>query len=334
MAPSWAPQGGQIAFVCYRRESAKTRWDQRYLGPYDGAEGYRLKEICVSNIDGTSRRQLTDNQEMDYDPSWSPDGTLIAFVSSRDSSGGTNIYMMYTDGTGQIRLTHSGAGDRCPRWSPDGSMIAFIRGNAGGDIYLVSMDSRETEQLTETGDVLSFDWSPDGRHIVFHSGVASGGGEIFIIDTKSGSVTQMTNNQVPDFEPIWSPDGRYIAFGSRREDGVQVYLLDLRTRSEIRVSEGEGPNWGASWSPDGQFLAYVSGKPGESDQIVRVVEIETRNERDFPDVRALNGVIWSPDGGYLAYERLEDWNGDGFKESKIWILRMRDGAQWAVSSMN
>jgi len=333
MAPSWAPQDGRIVFVCYRRQSVRTQWGYRYMGPYDGVEGYKLKEICVSNVDGSSRRQLTDNLEMDYDPSWSPDGTLIAFVSSRDSPGGANIYTMHADGTRQIGLTHSGAGDRSPRWSPDGKMIAFIRGNAGGDVYLIFMDGGQAIQLTEVGDVMSFDWSPDERRIVFHRGVASDR-EIFIVDVASGLITQLTNNQVPDFGPVWSPDGQYIAFGSQRESGVQVYVMDLHTRDEIRISEGAGPNWGASWSPDGRFLAYINGNPGDPDQIVRVLEVRTEIVRDFPDTQALNGVFWSPDSEYLVYERLEDWNGDGFEESKIWVLRVRDGARWAVSSMD
>jgi hypothetical protein len=73
--------------------------------------------------DGASRTRLIQNQPFDWHPTWSPDGSRIAFHSDRD--GNAEIYVMDADGSSQTRLTRDVANDMHPAWSPDGSRIAF-----------------------------------------------------------------------------------------------------------------------------------------------------------------------------------------------------------------
>ena len=75
------------------------------------------------NADGSNRTRLTNNWYNDWHPSWSSDGTKIAFSSARD--GTREIYVMDADGSNQTRLTDNSADDLEPSWSPDGAKIAF-----------------------------------------------------------------------------------------------------------------------------------------------------------------------------------------------------------------
>jgi Tol biopolymer transport system component len=75
------------------------------------------------NADGTDQRRLTTDAAFDADPTFSPDGTRLAFTSTRD--GNTQIYVMAVDGSAQRRLTFDPAVDQLADWSPDGSRIAF-----------------------------------------------------------------------------------------------------------------------------------------------------------------------------------------------------------------
>src|SRR5918999_1952691 len=94
---------GQIAFVSLR----------------DGND-----EIYVMDAEGGDQTNLSNNDADDFNPSWSPDGTKIAFTSDREN-GNFDIYVMNADGSGQTRLTDDPANDFNPSWSPDGEKIAF-----------------------------------------------------------------------------------------------------------------------------------------------------------------------------------------------------------------
>ena len=90
------------------------------------------------NADGSDVRRLTHSPGLDIRPSWSPDGTRIAFTSNRD--GNYEIYVMNADGTGQRRVTHNPGKDDYATWHPDGTKLLMVSERHGGsDLYLVDV---------------------------------------------------------------------------------------------------------------------------------------------------------------------------------------------------
>src|SRR5687768_12962029 len=125
-------------------------------------------DVWVMNADGSGRRRLTSDPEMDFDPSWSPDGSRIAFRSHRD--GDEEVYVMAADGSGQRNLSDSPTSDHSPSWSPDGTMIAFASDRDGdpNEIYVMDADGSNQERITDNPGIDEYPtWSPDSTRIAF-----------------------------------------------------------------------------------------------------------------------------------------------------------------------
>src|SRR5256885_8849439 len=130
------------------------------------------------NLDGSGLRRLTRHPGIDFDPAWSPDGTVIAFWRAlhRGKRETRQIFVVNADGSGLRRLTW-GANSEAPAWSPDGKRIAFARtASKRGDIWMMRPDG--TGQQRVTGGAADDDdpaWAPDGTAIAFTSDRAADG---------------------------------------------------------------------------------------------------------------------------------------------------------------
>ena len=219
----------------------------------------RNLEIYVMDADGNNQIRLTNHPEHDYQPSWSPDGGRIAFVSERNG-GNKQIYVMDSNGKNVKRLTN-GASDRHPAWSPDGQTIAYsgYENEEWVDedevvkvkIYLIAPDGTNRRKLA--GDIPSWDkepaWSPDSQRIAFVSWRENLWNEIYVMDADGTNRKRLTHNMVSDREPTWSPDGRTIAYHSSII-GLNDAVIHLMTADGEHLKRlGDLHKGGDSW-PD------------------------------------------------------------------------------------
>ncbi len=221
-------------------------------------------EVYVIQPDGSNLLNLTNHEDTDTRPAWSPDGNRMAFQSSR--GGSSDIWVMDADGSNPVNLTEEGPGMEAePAWSPDGSRIAYFVPHGEDDIYVMDADGSNPVNITnhEAMDHAPA-WSPNGGVIAFYSG-RSGDGDIYLMGEDGSNPVNITNHPGKDTEPAWSPDGNRIAFRSSRDDDQEIYVMDADGSNQVRLTDHPGVDSFPTWSPDGSRIAFVSKRDGNLD---------------------------------------------------------------------
>jgi len=234
--------------------AAEPAWSPTGVVAYQGfASNSAPHYIFIVPAGGGTPLRITDGGS-EYSPSWSPDGSRIAYTSY--VTGG-EIWTMAATGGDSTQITTGPLAEQLPRWSPDGSRFVYMAWqNNNYDLWTVPSTGGTAEQLTDApGDDFWPSWSPDGTRIAFVS-ERSGNRDIWTIPATGGSPTQVTTDPGHDGSPAWSPDGSRIAFTSARGGNSDIWVIPATGGTAVLVSDGTNPHLTPAWSPDGARIVY------------------------------------------------------------------------------
>ena len=214
-------------------------------------------DVLVASADGSGAHRLTSAPGPQFDPSFSPDGGLIAY---RDSRHGINeddeIWVMDRHGGHAHNLTHDHANDWSPAWSPDGRTIAFASTRSGSlELWTMASDGSNPRRLSRSPAEYP-SWSPDGLRLAF-SLVTAGAAQIGIVDRGGQGERILTPITENSELPAWSPDGSLIAFSRGFEGRRTIWTMRPDGSEAHRITEPGSDDVAPAWSPDGRYIAFA-----------------------------------------------------------------------------
>ena len=250
--------------------------------------------------------QLTFNSADDAEPSWSPDGTMIAFTSYR--TGNQEIYIIDLATGTDAPVTSNGNSNWHPDWSPDGQLISYTGGPNSDQIWVSAPDGSGETAITTSGPHRHPDWSPDGSEFAYTAIIGVEGPVRRINSDGSGTpLTVVSSGWYAD----WSPDGSRITF-ARYAGGGQIYLVDPDGSNLKNISTSSDYHAYPAWSPDGSTIACSITKSGNSEIYI----IDTLGNELLQVTNSPSGDIyptWSSLGNAIAFHSNRSGNADIWK---------------------
>jgi Tol biopolymer transport system component len=214
----------------------------------DAGGGSAVEEMTIG---GSLPKRLVKSGDDAPAPSWSANGSKLAYVRAQGSS---EIYVVDANGKHARRLTNNRVSDTAPVVSPDGSKIAFVRNAEGNsDIYVMDANGKNQTDVTKTPDTDEDEpsWSPDSSQIAFSNQSHSEGIqplEVFVMNADGSNAHPLTSDGA-NSEPNWSPDGTKIAYQATIDDQPPaIYVINADSSNQHALTDQEGaidrhPTW-------------------------------------------------------------------------------------------
>ncbi len=287
-------------------------------------------DIYVIDADSGEPKSVKRSLSAETEPSWSPDGERIAFVT--EDAGSRDVNVVLVEGKGATLLLSpedggKGSNEGSPLWDAAGDRVAYVSEVDGrSDIYVSTLENGSPTRVTsgDSGESLG-DWSPDGEWLVFSR---QGGKDVQGLWLRNpAGVNLLRLTEGADTDPVWSPDGDAIAFVRNDLGNSDIYLLEPEDGDDWRGKVVED-RWinspeedhSPAWAPGGDILAFVTTRDGNPE-----IYIADANEGAPPQRLTINEAadtdpVWSPDGNRIAFVT------DLFGESEILVMD-DDGSQ-------
>ncbi len=284
------------------------KWVAYTVSSVDTSKDRRNSDIWMVSWDGEQTVQLTNSDDGESTPRWSPDGKFLSFVSARNGEKNAQIWLMDRRG-GEAKKLTSLKGDLDEYvWSPDGKkMVMSIKDQDFSDT------AKTKTRSPFVMDRYHFKEDRDGW-------VENRYTHLYIFDLASKKTDTLTWGNFDEASPAWSPDGKQLAFASNRSadpdknDNQDIWVMDAAKGATMKqLTTWAGADRNPKWSPDGKWIAYSSSSSnlnftmyGQSTiSLVPAAGGAVRSLAGTLD-RPVSDIQWSKDGQQLCFLVTDD----------------------------
>jgi len=286
---AWSPDGKWLAF------------------PENNGTDTRSWITLLSLPDFTTRRlTMPPGEDRDDSPSFSPDGTQLAFVRGTIAGVANNIYVVSFKGGQPRRLTFDNRPIFGLTWNAESCEVIYSSIREGPSIlWRVSVTGGEPRPVVGVG-LMAYSPSvaPKGNELAYRQAV--GRDNIWRISLKDGKhlagpPTIAIAAKGRKLRPSFSPDGKRIAFESDRLGAMEIWACDRDGRNCAQLTSLHGTAGNPHWSPDGRFIAFEF-HPGERAEIY-LLDVETHVARLLSTIPGADNLApsWSRDSQWLYF---------------------------------
>lgn len=217
-------------------------------------------ELQVADADGFNAQTVLASNEPIMSPSWSPDGSRLAYVSF-DQKKPIVVVQNLAQGTTRVVANFRG-NNSAPAWSPDGQQLLVALSKDGlTQVYRIPAGGGQAQRLTESSGIDTQGvYSPDGQWIAFTSD-RGGSPQIYRMPAGGGSPQRLTFEGTYNVGPRYSPDGKSIAFVQREGGRFRIALMELATGQVQVLTEGALDD-SPTFAPNGKMILYEASVGG------------------------------------------------------------------------
>ena len=259
VAAQLRPTAHKIADVIYEKLLGEP-------GAFNTKITYVVKQAAsfllkVADADGFNEQTVLASTEPVISPSWSPDGSRIAYVSFEQKKP---IVMVQSLATGARNVVASFRGNNsAPAWSPDGKTLAVtLTKDGGSQLYLINAEGTGTPTRLTSSNGIDTEpaFSPDGKYIVFTSD-RGGSPQIYRISAAGGEAQRMTFGSTYNVSAHYSPDGKNLIYIQRNGGQYRVVMQELET-GQVQVLTDTSLDESPSFAPNGRTILYATNVKG------------------------------------------------------------------------
>jgi len=278
-APRISPDGARVT---YQVSETRTEKDKEWKS---------VTQVWVVTTADGKARQYTRGDKNATAPDWSPDGSMIAFLSDREKDGERQVWMMLSDGGEAWQVTTHKGGVSGFKFSPDGKQLLL---SATDQASKAEEDRRKVKD-----DTMVIDRDLKMTHLW-----------LWNIEKKDEKRLTEGNFTVSDAQ--WSPDGTHLTYTSRptprADDGAlsDVWIMNINGQEKKKIGGDMGATDNARWSPDGKWIAYTGTAdrdPGPSTTYLYLISTQGGTPKQLtPKFDLSVGTpVWSRDGRAIFF---------------------------------